>query len=182
MKSIKSTLALVISVNVLAFVPPISAMANEGCNGPVFHPASTTGGCPCSIVSPPSGGWTVSCGSTITIINDYTSCGGNTTLTCDTMSQTIGHTYTCVVASYNGALYQIAVAAWLLCEGSGPQTCGPKPMPCDYTVCGYRTPGTAIPGSVYTGSDGECTIAKIDFKAAPLQQKLAILASFYKNS
>ncbi len=177
----QSILLLAIAVGVHMF-GPIALAAGESCDGPVYHPASTSGTCPCSLLDSPGGGWEVSCSTnTITIMNSYYSCGGNTTQTCDTMVGTVGNSHTCAVLSYNNALYTLAVAAWLACEASGPKPCGPKPMPCDYTTCGYRVPGTPISGSIYSGSDGTCGIVWNEFKRTTVQRRLAILASSRSN-
>lgn len=142
--------------------------AQEGCDGPVFWPGSTTGTCACV----PLGG----CGSpSVTTMNDYYSCGGNTTATCNSKIDKVGGTQTCTT-TFDSAAYQVAINAWELC----PFFCGPRPTVCTFTLCTLSTPPTPIMASVHTGSDGTCPYAYND--RLPSKQRLVFLLSLQPTS
>jgi hypothetical protein len=102
-------------------------------------------------------------------INDYTTCGGNTTDTCDTINGNVGYKNACT-APFNSAGYNAAYNAWsiafALCQGSHSDSyclsfVGSPPSQCAYVTC---TLGSNVPvtSTIYSGSSGTCSIAGID--------------------
>lgn len=160
-----------------------SAKAQSGCDGPVHHNASSSGNCAC--LNPPPNqpvATTPSCGGPVITMNDYYFCGGNTTLTCDTTSQQIGTSTTCI-ATVNWTAFYLDVAIYQSCLQNNPLwpwVCGSMPTICTYTTCSLNTTGTPIYGDVYSGSSGTCPYAKAD--NVPTKQQIAFLLSLYRSA
>jgi hypothetical protein len=157
MRNLETSLG--IATVLLTLVLAYPARAGEGCDGPVFVPGSATDSCgPCV-----NGPLASTCPGSTTTVQDYYTCGGNTTLTCDTMQDTVGHSGMPCTRTYDAVGYGIAFALWYYNMNSDPPIITPKPTYCQYTTCtSGTTGGTPITRPVYTGSDGTCTYAGIE--------------------
>lgn len=168
----KNRTGFILIVGVVAWIA-YSARAQQ-CDGPVTRPGGTSGSCFCSQTSTTTVPSSANCNGPVVVINVYTSCGGNTTLTCDTISGAIGTSNVCVWSWTDVNGYTAACNDWATCNLLYPGTCGSPPNVCAYDECNPGTPSD-VTGNIYSDSSGVCPISRI--RSAPLTEQIAFLLS-----
>ena len=165
MNTSRTMSVLIATMCLMAFVTSAKA---QSCDGPVYHPGSSSGTCACS-GSTTGGVTTATCiPATITIMYDYYSCGGNTAEFCSSMEATVGESGLPCTVTFPPALYAVYWAAYQFC-GGGP---GCVWNSCAFNSCAMGTTSTAVKRQVYIGDSGTCNIAKID--NAPTERLIAM--------
>ena len=177
---------IVFAVGIIAGLAVASTRGQEGgCDGPVLVPGSTSGSCACTNApdSSPSNISGGCIGGPVTVINDYTACGGSGYTYCDHSVTNVGSVMQCIVSnSISGQIYALMMYDDCLvdCGKRGGVPCSSCPalvLFCNFNTC-IPDPTTGVPvsASVLTdlGDFTGCVVARLQILSSPRTIELAL--------
>jgi hypothetical protein len=135
-----NSMKIILLAGIIVGLGVISVEAQENCDGPVTVPGSITGSCSCDNTQ-------TKCvaSATITVMNDYVTCGGNGYSECGATMQTVGYTNPGCDDTFDVSALASLESAYEDCvrinNGSYPPvTCTP-PAFCQWNTCAIKTSG-----------------------------------------